>query len=243
MTVPNETSISIRNAAKLISKALQSSSTPLNDVEYRELLAIYRAEASFRDWVDEIIVGLDLKLLDVTEKGLFVAPNGPTSRFAFKLSDFRSSMEQSEKAALVLAHIAIAAVFFPTTESVDNDEQISNPASIAQLRDALINMAVSLKGQNEDSSGEIEMVQPGWSLINGLPVAQPNAQKASTHSVVGIIKIALNNLKDAGMVRVHLESHEESLETYTPTHRYRVQLREMTVRKLLEIARQSNQGK
>lgn len=237
-------SYSIRQAARLVGKALQPTLSPCNDTEYRELLAMYRAELPFREWVEEIICGLDLSLLDVTERGLMVAPSGPSSRFAYKLGDFRSSMDQGEKAALVLAHVAIAAVFFPTTDSIDSEDQLVNPASIAQIRDALLNMTAGLKNlnkdQNEGESGEVEMVQPGWALINGLPVSLPKAQKASMNSVVGLIKIALNNLKEAGMVRTHIESEEETMETYTPTHRYRVQLRELTVRRLLEIAREAN---
>lgn len=234
----------IRNAAKLVNKALQPSLNPACDVEYRALLAAYRSEANFRECVEEIVCGLDLKVLDMTEKGLFIAPNGPASRFSYRLSDFRASLSESEKAALVLVHIAIAAVFFPTTDSIDNEDELINPASIAQFRDALLNMAQSLKDNEEkqELSHELEMVQRGWELINGLPISLPKAQKASTSSVVGLIKIALNHLKEAAMVRVHLESMEETMETYTPTYRYRVQLRELTVRQLLEVARQANRG-
>jgi hypothetical protein len=237
---------SIKEAARLVSKALQASLNPSNDLEYRDLLATYRSEPQFRNWVSEITTGLDLTVLDVSERGLFIAPSGPASRFAYRLGDFRSSMNEGEKSALVLAHIAIASVFFPTTDSIDNDDHLVNPASVAQLRDALLNMAASLGAradEHSEQSIDLEMIQPGWHLIKGLPVSLPKAQKASTSSVVGLIKIALNNLKEAGMVRLHLEAQEETMETYTPTHRYRVQLRELTLRKLLEIAREANQGK
>ncbi len=50
-------------------------------------------------------------------------------------------MTPDQKAALVLAHIAIAAAFFPTTDGLDDDNYSPPPASVATCRDTLYALA------------------------------------------------------------------------------------------------------
>lgn len=118
----------VRNAARLTYKALHTMLSPINDAEYRELLALCRADSTFRQYVEDIAAGMELQILDLSEqRGLIVVPASKDSRFAVRITDIRSGMTPDQKAALVLAHIAIAAVFFPTTDGLVDDNYSPPP--------------------------------------------------------------------------------------------------------------------
>ncbi|MGN5478197.1 hypothetical protein ACTMU2_18015 [Cupriavidus basilensis] len=113
--------IAPRNAARLIAKGLQTRLVPANDKEYRDLLALYEAQPTFRELVQEIALGLSLSVLSGTSRGLVLMPADEESRFAFRLGDMRTALTLEEKALVVLVHTAIAAHFYPTGESLDDE--------------------------------------------------------------------------------------------------------------------------
>ena len=228
---------SVLNAARLTYKALHTTLSPINDVEYRQLLALYRADPAFLRHVEDVVAGLELKILDASEqRGLIVVPASKDSRFAVRLTDIRGGMTVDQKAALVLAHIAIAAVFFPTTDGLDDDNYMPPPASVATCRDTLYALARRLK-ETADLPPDIPAeLAPGWEALCALPVAIPSGLRASPASVVGVIKIALNQMALNGLVRLDRDADDDALAMYTPTHRLRVQLRELALRRLYDMA-------
>lgn len=233
----NSTQPSVRNAARLTYKALHATLSPVNDPEYRELLALYRADASFQAQVQDVAVGLELMVLDASERGLIVVPASPESKFAFRMQDIRVQMSVEQRAALVLAHVAVAAVFFPTTAGLEDDNSAPPPASVAQCRDALHALAMRMKDAGSESSEPLgPELAPGWALISAMPVAVPGALRASPNSVVGLVKMALLNMQQNGLVRLDQDSDEDASLTYTPTYRLRVQLRELAMRRLFDLA-------
>jgi hypothetical protein len=228
---------SVRNASRLTYKALHATLSPVNDAEYRELLALYRADPSFYRHVQDVATGMELSILDVTEqRGLIVVPASRESKFAMRLSDIRQVLTVEQKAALVLAHVAIAAAFFPTTDGLDDDTYTPPPTSIGACRDTLYALARRLKEASDLPTDIPSELAPGWDFICSLPVAIPSGQRASTASVVGILKIALNQMTQSGLARLEREADEEAAVTYTPTRRLRVQLRELALRRLYEMA-------
>jgi hypothetical protein len=227
----------VRNAARLAYKALHTSLSPINDSEYRELLALYRADPTFHRYVEDVAVGLELQILDMSEqRGLIVVPASRESRFAVRLADIRSGMTPDQKASLVLAHIAVAAVFFPTTDGLDDDNYSPPPASVATCRDTLYALARRLKELSDLPPDIPPELAPGWEAISALPVAIPAGQRASPASVVGVVKLALNHMAQNGLVRLDREADDDAAVTYTVTHRLRVQLRELALRRLYEMA-------
>ncbi|WP_198030905.1 hypothetical protein [Cupriavidus sp. amp6] len=64
----------VRNAAKLVYKALHTNLSPANDAQYRELLDLYRADAKFATDVRDIAEGMELSVLDFSERGLVQHP-------------------------------------------------------------------------------------------------------------------------------------------------------------------------
>jgi len=103
-------SADVRAAARLLYKALQLMGSPANDQEYRELLSRYRADGAFAEVVQEQAAGLELVILDVSERGLILAPANRDSRFSLRMGDLRQHLTKEQKVALVLAHLAISAV-------------------------------------------------------------------------------------------------------------------------------------
>lgn len=230
----------IKSAARLVYKALHTTLVAENDLEYRELLAVYRADGEFAKTVQQIAEGLELKVLDFTERGLVVVAASRDSRFAFRLTDIRTGMPVEQKAALLLAHVAIASVFFPTTEGLEDESYIPRPASVAQFRDSLYGLARRLK---ETEGVGIEMPEElalGWEYITSLPVAVPMAQRAAANSVVGFVRFALSYMTQNGLLLLNRDTGDDAA-IYTPRHRLRVQLREVALRRLFEIAQRAIQ--
>lgn len=228
------------SASRLVAKSLQPNSSPANDIEYRQLIALYRADAEFRNIFTEILRGLELQLLDWSERGVVVVPDGQKSLFACRLSDIRSGLSETEKTALVLIFVGIATVFFPTTESLDNDEYHPPPARLSEFRDAIHALACRLRDET-NIDDVTEALRPGWDYLSSLPLASPKSenQRANLNSIVGLIKIGLNNLRDAGLVNLDHSFGDELQHAYTVTHRFRVQLREFSLHKLVEYAREA----
>ncbi len=233
----NITQPTVRNAARLTYKALHATLSPVNDPEYRELLALYRADTSFQSQVQDVATGLELMVLDATDRGLIVVPASRESKFAIRMQDIRQQMSVEQRAGLVLAHIAVAAVFFPTTAGLEDDNYIPPPASVAQCRDALHALARQMKDAGSMANDALPPeLTPGWELVASMPVALPGAQRASPSSVVGLVKMALSNMLQSGLVRMVDDAEDDASQTYTPTYRFRVQLREMAMRRLFDLA-------
>lgn len=232
----------VRNAARLVYKALHTSLSPANDAEYRELIALFRAEVDFRNMANDIAIGLDLSILDSSElRGLIVVPASRESRFAVRLADIRSTgMDVPQKAALVLAHIAVAAVFFPTTDALDDDNYSPPPGTMAMCHDTLYALAKRLKEATELPSDIPLDLAPGWEAICAMPEGLREAVRASPASRSGVVKIALNQMTAHGLIRLDRGREDDSSAAYTATHRLRVQLRELALRRLFEMAQLSS---
>lgn len=234
---------SSKNAGRLLYKALHATLVPVNDVEYRELLAQYRADPAFADMVQSIASAMELAILDVSERGLVVVPQSRESKFAVKMADIRAGLEVKHKTALLLAHVAIAATFYPTTDGLDDDNFVAPPSSVASLRETLHGLAKHLQASaNHVPDVPVELA-PGWDYIASLAVVVPTGQRAALTSVVGFIKLALKHMKEGGLVRIDRESEDDETETYTPTQRLRVQLRELALHRLFAIAQTAVQTK
>jgi len=232
-------SVNAREAARLLYKALQLMSSPANDQEYRELLSRYRADGAFAELVQEQAAGLELVILDVSERGLILAPANRDSRFSLRMSDLRQYLTKEQKVALVLAHLAISAVFFPTTDRLEDEAKTPLPATVARFRDTLLSLVHRLAEAAPDDSGESngEEFIPGWQLLERLPVVNPRAERASTSSIDGFVKLALKQMTEYGLVRLERDSEDEAQALYTATHRLRVHLRELTLPRLFHLTR------
>ncbi|MEW5744415.1 MAG: hypothetical protein AB1805_03100 [Nitrospirota bacterium] len=227
-----------RDATRLLYKALQLGLSPANDTEYRELLGKYRADGAFSEAVQAAATGMELMILDVSERGLVIAPLSRESRFSLRLADLRQYLSGEQKVALVLAHLAISAVFFPTTDRLEDDAKTPLPATVARFRDTLLSM-VNRLAEAQTPNESVEQLVPGWQLLKRLPPVIPKAERAATNSVEGFVKLALKQMAEYGLVRLERESEDETQTVYTATHRLRVHLRELTLWRLFDATRES----
>ncbi len=233
MTVPFDSDIF--KATRLIRKGLKPKATPADDAEYRELLAYFRANSKFQEIVEQACAGLDLRIIDMDEKrGIYIVPTNAESPFAFKLSHIRTRMSEEEKAGLALAHFAIAKSFFPSTDLLENDDHLPPPSSFKTFRDNFHVLAKSLKEQHADQkySGED---RAAWDFLSSIAIAIPDSDRAALSSLSGMIKLALKHLQDHGLLKLMQGADDETAQLYTPTKRFRVQLREQALQKAFEI--------
>lgn len=225
----------IFKATRLIKKALRPKLSPADDTEYRDLLAYYRANTEFREVVEDACSGLELRVLDIDEqRGLFLAPSSTESPFAYKLSHLRAGLSEEQKASLALAHFAIAKTFFPSTDLLENDDHVPPPMQFKAIRDNFQVLARTLKEQHTEQkySGED---RTAWDFLSSMAIAIPDSDRAALSSIAGMIKLALKHMQDQGLIRVALQSSDEANQLYTPTRRFRVQLREQSLQKAFAI--------
>jgi hypothetical protein len=228
-----------REASRLLYKALHLGLSPTNDAEYRELLGKYRADGIFAEAVQEVATGMELMILDVSERGLIVAPSGRESRFSLRLADLRQHLNGEQKVALAMAHLAISAVFFPTTDRLEDDAKTPLPATVGQFRDTLLSLVSRLAEADAPVDVVTEELLPGWALLKRLPPVNPKAERASTNSIEGFVKLALKQMAEYHLVRLVRESEDDAQMLYTATHRLRVHLRELTLPRLFDLTRKS----
>ena len=219
-----------RHAATLIYKGLQPKLAVSKDKEYRELIALYESDGAFRSMVQDIAVGLGLQTLAVSPEGAFFAPASAESRFAMRLQDIRLGLSAEEKALMVLSHVAVAALFYPTTERL-LDETYSPPAvherEVLSLLKALCQrLAKASEAERGDLPKELE---PGWQCVLGKPESRPDAKNRTLSTLEGMIGTVCRQLVDHGLI--FAESNEEP-PAYLATWKYTVQLRELAVSRM-----------
>lgn len=228
-----------REANRLLYKALNLTGSPSTDAEYRELLYKFRADTTFSLVVQEAAIGLELQILDVSERGLIVAPTSKESRFSLRMVDLRAQLNVEQKVALAMAHLAISAVFFPTTDRLDDDAKAPLPATLARFRDTLLGVVNRLSDAQDPAEADraADELAPGWQHLKRLPAVNPKAERASYSSVDGFVRIAVNRMVEYGLLRVAREGEDEAQSLYTATHRLRVHLRELTLPRLFHLTR------
>lgn len=225
-----------QRAVLLLRKGLSPRASALRgDSDYRQLLAYWRANPEFRNLVHDLAPMLGLRVIDVLEHSIVLAPLGPDSIFAASLTDIRRNLDEISRGALALIHIAIAATFFPTASGLagaedDHAEITATPTRIAAL------ISEHCRHLEEGARDDPELKEAGlveaWRQLARLPETRPDgSQRAGVNSLAGMVKLVLNQLHDHGMVQT-LETTEG--ETYMPTPRYRLQVRELAAHELFE---------
>ena len=225
-----------QKAVLLLRKGLSPRASALRgDGDYLQLLTHWRADPEFRQLVHDFAPMLGLRVIDVPEHAIILAPLGPDSVFAATLTDLRPGLSDMSRGALALVHIAIAATFFPTGEALagaqeDFSEVSATPARIAAV---LREHCALLEAEAGDDPGLEEAgLAEAWRELARLPDTRPDgSHRAALSTLAGMVKLVLNQLYDHGMVQT-LDTAEGK--TYIPTPRYRLQVRELAANELFE---------
>ena len=217
-----------RDASRLIYFALQAGAAPAGSSEYDTLLIRYRSQSEFESLTKAIARGLELEVLEAGDRGLILVPASKESRFSVRLSDLRQ-MTGEQRVALAIAYLTIAAVFFPTNDRLEDDSYVSRGEKVNVFRDTLASLVQRLAAEHAEDA-EVAGLEPGWLFLNKLPVSTRTSERASLSTLDGCVKLALNQMRDFGMVKVSKPSVDEDEVLYTPTHRLRIHVRDMTER-------------
>ena len=118
------------------------------------------------------------------------------------------------------------------------DAKTPLPATVGRFRDTLLSL-VSRLAEADAPIETAEELLPGWELLKRLPPVNPKAERASTNSVEGFVKLALKQMAEYGLVRLERESEDDAQALCTATHRLRVHLRELTLPRLFDLTRES----
>ena len=236
MTIPHAGPV--HAAARLVYKGLAIGQTPASDREYGELVRKYLADPAFRDLVHEVVEAMELKLLDAVtdERGVLLAPASHESRFAWRLMDIRPGMEEHEKAMLVLAHLAIAASFFPTAESLEEANTLYYPVAFSTVRDRVMGMAARFAKSEHEGGAVPDEIRSGWSYLADLPARTPAERQIGMRSLEGLLRLAFSRLQEAGCLKLHDKGSGKSDAAYLATPRLAAQLRGFTLPHLVEMA-------
>ena len=225
-----------QKAVLLLNKGLSPRISALRgDVDYRQLLAHWRADPEFRQLVHDLAPMLGLRVIDVLEHAIVLAPFGPDSVFAATLTDLRPGIGEMSRGALALVHVAIAATFFPTAVALTGAQDDFAEVSATPTRIAAI-LREHCGRLEAESGDDPELAEAGlaeaWRELARLPDTRPaGSQRAALSSLAGMVKLVLNQLYEHGMVQT-LDTAEG--ETYIPTPRYRLQVRELAANELFE---------
>ena len=225
-----------QKAVLLLNKGLSPRVSALRgDPDYHQLLAHWRAEPEFRKLVRDLAPMLGLRVIDALDHAIVLAPLDSDSVFATRFTDLRRDLGEMSRGALALVHVAIAATFFPTAADLtgtqdDLAEVSATPARIAAL---LREHCGHLEdGASDDPDLEEAGLAEAWRELARLPETRPDgSQRAALSSLIGMVKLILNQLYEHGMVQT-LDTAEG--ETYIPTPRYRLQVRELAANELFE---------
>jgi hypothetical protein len=101
-----------RDMGQLLSYSLRPKMRPGVEGEYGRLLRRYQDEMSFRDAFNDLLEGMQLRVLHAGELGVVLAARRE-SVFAYRLASDQGSSNRTHNALRGLAHIGIAAYAYP----------------------------------------------------------------------------------------------------------------------------------
>jgi hypothetical protein len=221
----------IIDAARLIGYGLRPKLLPARDEQYRALVTRARADDDFAAVVHAVAVGLELDVLEVSERtGIVVAPTWD-SAFAIRMTDYarRTNGEgrAAERVVHALAHLGAATLAFPRPADLADESyigRISVEGVDAFVREAATRLADRVGDETPDPDTAEPDLQAAWRVYTrrartGTTV---DGRKLSS-STIGIVGKALAFLTDQGLL-VRTSDHRGG--TFRTTSRYRAQVRE-----------------
>ncbi|MEV6598103.1 hypothetical protein AB0M36_14660 [Actinoplanes sp. NPDC051346] len=231
------------DAARLIGYGLRPKLVPARDDVYRSLVLRARTDDEFIAAVQAVASGLDLVVLEISERSGIVVGSVEDSVFAVKMTDYarRTGGEgkASERVLHALAHLGAATLAFPRPADLANETylgRISVDGVDAFVREAASRLAEKAADSDE---GDTAVDQPG--LESAWHVYTRRARTGSTgdgralaSSTTGIVGKALTFLADQGLL---VRTGNDRRGTFRTTPRYRVHVREAGVVMFDELLR------
>jgi hypothetical protein len=213
-------------ASRLVSLGLNARSTPSADAEYEGLVRRFRDEGEFAAQVAAVADGLGLDVLGCDMKtGCLVAPR-QESPFAMRLEDYVSYGKAEARMVHGLIQVAIAAWFFPTAASLDNDQiEWLTPTELDDYLRSLCHALGDTEG-NIDPEVDLPEIEPAWRIYMRWEAARSTSDgRAHSFSTIRMCEKALGWLADQGLLRTGRAP--DGSDGFAPRERFRAQVREL----------------
>jgi len=212
----------IADAARLLGFACRPRAYAGRESGYAELLNLYRTDEEFRDVFDAMASGLDLRVLDVTDRALLIGAD-LDSPFGFRLSEYRKSDELDRRVVRGLIVLGIAAYCFPTQRSLEDSGL--PPLMAREVDDFLRAACEQLRGRPGERDDE-----PGLDMAWQLYLRQPEVKgtdrrRRSQSATVDLIEQTLEDFVEWGLVVE--EPSAGGVRRFRGLPRLRVQVRAM----------------
>ena len=213
----------VADAARLLGFACRPRAYAGRESGYAELLNLYRTDEEFRDVFDAMASGLDLRVLDVTERALLVGAE-LDSPFGFRLSEYRKSDELDRRVVRGLIVLGIAAYCFPTQRSL---EDTGLPLLTAREVDDFLRAACEeLRRRPNERDDDEPSLDMAWQLYLRQPeVKGTDRRRRSQTATVDLIEQTLEDFVEWGLVSE--DPPVGGVRRFRGLHRLRVQVRAM----------------
>ena len=152
----------------LIGCALRPKMRPGADSDYRTLLGRYRADVEFRNAVDSVLDGLDVRVLSDSDLGLLLGVRRE-SIFAYRISDLPNVGGVTERLLVGLVSVAITAYAFPTPADFDDDRV--RWVSVDEIERFVREVCDRFKRTPEQAQVDDESLDEAWRTYDRLPPA------------------------------------------------------------------------
>lgn len=227
-------------AGRLIHWGLQGRARPAQEEDYRRLLEKYLDQSDFRELTRDVARGLGLQVLDAGPLGLVLGTSSE-SAFAYKPADFRNTPRAEDRLLDGLVQAAIAATVFPRSQDLEEDPGVARPPVTVDEVDATLRSLCDRLGEKAKTGPDPEAtgLYEAWRVYRQrLSVMETGDERAATRATRRVIETALERLTQFGCF-----SHPESKDTYQPTWRYQVLVKELAARSLWTRIREALQEK
>jgi hypothetical protein len=224
-------------AGRLIAYALQPKLVPARDADYAALIAQFHSDPPFADLVGGLADGQGLTILTCDRLlGLIVAPTAD-SPHRLRMDDYLATAKVEQRLLHGLAHLAIAAVCYPTAASLEDDGAPLPSVSAREVHERVERLAVALheRFQRADPPTDEPELEPVWRLVIRTRATDTTTDGRSTpFTTLGMIKKALAFLAEHGLSDEVPRAAEP--DTYRMRARYRLHILD-AARQALVVAR------
>lgn len=220
-------------SSRLLGFGLRPKLVPARDEEYRRLVRRFRADDEFAAITAAIATGLDLVILEATERTGLVVASTEESIFATRMTDYarRTGGEGKahERVLHALAHLGAAALAFPRPADLADESylgRITAHGVEAFVRQATTHLAekAAADGEDTDPSSDQPGLETVWRVYARRARTGGTGDGRKLHtSTTGIVSKALAFLADQGLL---VRTGDERGGTYRTTPRYRAQVKE-----------------
>lgn len=233
----------ISDAARLIGYGLRPRLVPARDDIYRSLVQRARTDDEFARAVSSVAAGLDLVILEISERSGLVVASTEESVFAVRMTEYARRTGGEGKAAErvlhALAHLGAATLAYPRPADLADETYIGRitvDGVEAFVREAATRLAeTAADGDNADVATETPGLEAVWRVYHrrARTGATGDGRKLSS-STLGIVSKTLTFLADQGLLT---RTSDERGGTFRTTARYRAQVQEAGVVMFDELLR------